>query len=176
MPLGYRPLLTVIIGAGILLGIVFGGGVECGHLTATAPTPIAAVGGAATAAAGGGGGGGGGAGSNALASQTVGTIASYQGDSLSVRATNGQTVSFATAPNTVVTNPAAGSTNDLRPGAFVLISPGPPDATGRTRADSVVVLPAAAANALAPGAGALATPTRSPTGAAGAQPSRTATP
>jgi len=176
MPLGYRPLLTVIIGAGILLGIVFGGGVECGHLTATAPTPIAPAGGAATAAAGGGGGGGGG--TNALASQTVGTITSYQGDALSVRATNGQSVSFATAPNTVVTNPATGSTNDLRPGAFVLISPGPPDATGRTRADSIVLLPPAAANALAPGAGALATatPTRTATGAAGVQPSRTATP
>jgi hypothetical protein len=173
MPLGYRPLLTVIIGAGLLLGIVFGGGVECGHLTATAPSPVATVSGG-TATAGGGGGGGGGGGSNALASQTVGTITTYQGDALSVRAVNGQTQSFATAPNTVITNPAPGTTNDLRPGAFVLISPGPPDATGRTRADSIVLLPPAAASALAPGAGALAsaTPTRTATPAgAGVAPS-----
>lgn len=158
MRLGYGPMLIMILVLGVVLGIVFGGGVVYGRNTVKPATPAAGAGGAAGGAAGGqaaGGAGGansGGGAANPFAGQTVGTVAGVQGDTLTVRAADGRTTTFATAQSTQVMNSAPANITDLRAGEVVAVSPGPPDAQGRTRASAVTVLPPALA-AIASAAG-----------------------
>jgi hypothetical protein len=161
---GYRDLLIALFVLGIVLGLVLGGGVIIGRNTAPQSTPIAGVGGAGAAAAGAAAtatGGGGGT-QNLLAGQTIGTIASVDGDALTVRGLDGRTTTLAESLSTRVTNSVPGGVSDLRPGSLVAISPGPPDAQGRTIATSILILPAGLTGG---------TPT--PGGASGARPSST---
>jgi hypothetical protein len=163
MLVGYRSWLIAIFVFGIALGIVFGGGLVIGQKTAKTPTAVAAAGGAggaasaggagAAAAGGGAAGGGGGqaAGANAVnpfAGQTVGAVASVQGDTITIRGVDGRTTNVATTATTQITNSVLGSVNDIRPGEFVSVSPGPPDAQGRTRANTILVLPPSIATLL----------------------------
>jgi hypothetical protein len=162
MLVGFRSWLIAIFVLGILLGIVFGGGIVYGHKTAPTPTAVAAAGGAggagaaAGAAAGGagagataaGGQGGGATTPNPFAGQTVGTVASVQGDTVTIRGADGRMTNLATTSTTQVTNSVLGTVNDLRTGEVVSVSSGPPDAQGRTRADAILVLPPSIASLL----------------------------
>jgi hypothetical protein len=176
MRASYRSLLIALFAIGILLGLVFGGGVVLGRNSAPVPTPIAPAGGAAAAAGGAatgatGASGGGAAAPNLLAGQTIGTVTGVEGDGFTVRALDGRTLTMAASLSTRVTNTVSGTMSDLRPGSLVAISPGPPDAQGRTIATSVLILPAALAASLpSPSAGAPS----GASGASGARPSATA--
>jgi hypothetical protein len=165
MLVGYRSLLIAFLVLGIALGIVFGGGIVVGQKTAKTPTAVAAAGGgggAGGAAAGGAGGAaaGGGAGAaggqagaanvpNPFAGQTLGVVAGVQGDTVTVRGVDGRMINLATTSTTQITNSVLGTVNDIRPGEFVSVSPGPPDAQGRTRANTILVLPPTIAAVLA---------------------------
>lgn len=166
MAVGYRTLILAILVIGILLGLMFGVGAVYGSKTAKPATPIAAAGGGGGGAPGGSAGGsssaGGSAGgqssgANPFAGQTLGVVTATQGDSFTVRTANGQTLTFADTTTTPVITSAPATSNDIRQTEFVAVSPGPPDAQGRTRANQVFILPQAFAAALggggAPGGG-----------------------
>lgn len=185
MRASYRDLLIALFAIGIVLGLVFGGGVVLGRNSAPPVTPIAAAGGAGAAAGGGagasaaGGGGASGAGGgaaaqNVLAGQTVGTITAVEGDGFTLRGLDGRTLTMAESLSTRVTNSVPGTVSDVRPGSLVSISPGPPDAQGRTIATTILILPAnlaaaAQGGAASSGAGSAsgARPSGTPTAAAG---------
>jgi hypothetical protein len=156
MRLGFRDMLIALLVIGVLVGVVFGGGVIYGRNSVPPATPIAAAGGAAGAATGAAGSGAAGAGTtggggtpNVLAGQTIGVIQGIQGDAITVRALNGQTTTLAASLSTRVTNTVPGNVNDLKAGQLVAITPGPPDAQGRTIATSVLILPPGLATTVA---------------------------
>jgi len=136
MRLNFQRLVLLTAVFGLLVGGAFAGGIYYGRDTSsassaqTAATPAASPG-VNTLGAGGGGAFPGGA-------PTTGVVESVNGDTLSVRTQAGGTVAIKLQPETQVSQVAAASPADLRPGVTVSVQ-GQPDTDGKVAARSVQI-------------------------------------
>jgi len=161
MRLNFQRLVLLTAVFGLLVGGAFAGGIYYGRDTSsassaqTAATPAASPG-VNTLGAGGGGAFPGGA-------PTTGVVESVNGDTLSVRTQAGGTVAIKLQPETQVSQVAAASPADLRPGVTVSVQ-GQPDTDGKVAARSVQIGGGRGGGAAAAGGGPVpgATPAPAP--------------